>query len=410
MPHASRSIVFTAVTGVIILALSIRTGVAAIAPLATRIDLNVALEGLPLGALGTIPPIAYAVSAAFSPWFAKKVGLEKAAIAVGVLGVVAHVWRGISPGYLSLFVATAVLMIAVGVGNVILPGLVKLYAPNSIAAVTSAYGVAMAISSAVPTVLGVWMADLFGWRVSLAAWAILSLVGVLPWLLLLPHAKARGIAQIELAPPEAAKSLSMMRSPTALAIMAIFGGSGVLAYSWFSMLPLILIDTAGYSESNAALALGIFTIMGLPMALVIPPLAARRGWSGALVAIAVTSGLIGMGGLLLFPTGPATLWVVFLGIGPLTFPLSLTLIGKRTANHLSALVLSGFVNKWGYVMAAVGPLAVGLALEVTGGWALSLGILMAVSLIEVPAIWILARESMVDDELAQHGGSAHMSK
>jgi hypothetical protein len=35
---------------------------------------------------------------------------------------------------------------------------------------------------------------------------------------------------------------------------------------------------------------------------------------------------------------------------------------------------------------------------------------MAVSLIEVPAIWILARESMVDDELAQHGGSAHMSK
>jgi len=409
MPYASRSIVVTAVTGIIILALGIRTGVAAIAPLATRIDLNVALEGLPLGALGTIPPIAYAIAAAFSPWFAKKVGLEKAAIAVGVLGVVAHVWRGISPGYLSLFVATAVLMVAVGVGNVILPGLVKLYAPNSIAAVTSAYGVAMAISSAVPTVLGVWMADLFGWRVSLAAWAILSLVGVLPWLLLLPHAKARGIAQIELAPPEAAKSLSMVRSPTAVAIMVIFGVSGVSAYSWFSMLPLILIDTAGYSEANAALALGIFTIMGLPMALVIPPLAARRGWSSALVAIAVASALIGMGGLLLFPTGPTTLWVVFLGIGPLTFPLSLTLIGKRTANHLSALVLSGFVNKWGYVMAAAGPLAVGLALEVTGGWAFSLGILMAVSLIEIPAIWILARESIVDDELARHGGSAHMS-
>ena len=58
MPTATRTVVVTAITGIIILALGIRTGVASIAPLATRIDLDVALEGFPLGALGTTPPIA----------------------------------------------------------------------------------------------------------------------------------------------------------------------------------------------------------------------------------------------------------------------------------------------------------------------------------------------------------------
>jgi hypothetical protein len=52
---------------------------------------------------------------------------------------------------------------------------------------------------------------------------------------------------------------------------------------------------------------------------------------------------------------------------------------------------------------------VGFALEVTGGWGLSLGILMAVSLLEIPAIWILAKERIVDDEIENAAQSAHMS-
>ena len=153
MPETRRSTIVFALTGVILLALGIRTGVAAIAPLAPSMDLDLAMEGLPLGIIGTIPPIAYALAAWFAPWLAQKVGLETAAIAVGVLGALAHVWRGVSPTFLSLFAATAVLMVAAGVGNVILPGLVKLYAPHAIGSVTAAYGTAMAVSSSAPSFL-----------------------------------------------------------------------------------------------------------------------------------------------------------------------------------------------------------------------------------------------------------------
>jgi cyanate permease len=99
-----------------VLALGIRTGVAAISPLAPVMDLDVAYGGVASGhhwhhSSGGV----CALAAWFSPWLARTVGIETAAIAVAVLGALAHVWRGISPTYLSLFVATAVLMIAAGV-------------------------------------------------------------------------------------------------------------------------------------------------------------------------------------------------------------------------------------------------------------------------------------------------------
>jgi len=391
-------------TGIVLFALGIRTGVAAVSPLSQRIDLDVPLEGLTLGILGTIPPVAYAVSAALSPWFARKVGLEGAVILVGVLGAIAHIWRGISPTYVSLFIATIVLMLAAGVGNVILPGLVKLYAPSRIGPLTAAYGTAMAFSSAAPTVLGVWLADEFGWRWSLAAWAVISVVGVIPWLLLWPQAQAKGLqeAVITATLPIVTAPVSLFRSPTAVSIMAIFAVSGSMAYSWFAVLPPALVELSGVSVQSAALALGVFTIMGFPMSLIVPPLTVRRGWTARLVGASMVFNIMGLTGLLLAPTVLPFLWVTFLSMGPLTFAMSLTLMGHRTVNHLSALILSGFVNKWGYLFAAGAPVLVGLGREISGEWTASLLGLLALSLVSLPAMLILSREQNVDKELSAH--------
>jgi len=405
VPVATRSIVVYAILGIILLALAVRTGVAAVAPLAGMIDLDVDLVGLPLGILGTIPPIAFAVAASVSPWFAKKVGIEGAAMTVAVLAAIAHVWRGVSPSYLSLFVATAVLMLAAGVGNVILPGLVKLYAPNAIGPVTAAYATAMALSSAAPTVLGVWLASSYGWRVSLAAWAVVSLVGLFPWLMVLTHAKLRGQVEADLAAglPPAARSVSLSRSPTAVSIMAIFAGSGVAAYTWFALLPVILVDRTSFTPEQAGLALGLFAIMGLPMSLIVPQLAVRRGFAARLVGAAIVFGVVGLIGLIVAPATATILWVVLVAMAPMTFQLSLALIGKRTANHTSALILSGYVNTVGYLFSALGPLVAGLGFWLTGSWTTSLVFLLLVTLLQIPAMWVLSRENVVDDELAAAG-------
>lgn len=403
MPMTPRSVVVFALTGIILTALGIRTGVAALSPLATTIELDVPLVGLPLGALGMIPPLAFSLAAAFSPWLARRVGIEGAAVVVAVLAIIAHLWRGFSPNYASLFIATIVLMLSSGIGNVILPALVKLYAPRAVGAMTAAYATAMAISATAPTVAGVWLADAFGWRLSLATWALVSFVGAIPWLIVIPFAKRRGIAEAELNAtlPIPLAAVSLSRSPTALSIMVIFGVSGATAYTAFSLLPLILSDVSGLGRTEAALALGLFSIMGLPLSLLIPPLAVKPGRAGLLVGFAILNGVVGWSGLLLFPDTLLYLWVTLLAIAPLTFHLSLTLIGQRTKNHFSALQLSGYVNRAGYLFAAIGPLLVGLGYQLTGGWEISMLALVVLSLLQIPAVWVLRRERLVDDELRE---------
>lgn len=403
MPLTPRSVVVFALTGIILTALGIRTGVAALSPLATTIELDVPLVGLPLGALGMIPPLAFSLAAAFSPWLARRVGIEGAAVVVAVLAIIAHLWRGFSPNYASLFIATTVLMLSSGIGNVILPALVKLYAPRAVGAVTAAYATAMAISATAPTVAGVWLADAFGWRLSLATWALVSFVGAVPWLIVIPFAKRRGIAEAELNAtlPIPLAAVSLSRSPTALSIMVIFGVAGATAYTAFSLLPLILSDVSGVGRTEAALALGLFSIMGLPLSLLIPPLAAKPGRAGLLVGFAILNGVVGWSGLLLFPGTFLYLWVTLLAIAPLSFHLSLTLIGQRTKNHFSALQLSGYVNRAGYLFAAIGPLLVGLGYQLTGGWEISMIALVILSLLQIPAVWVLRRERIVDDELRE---------
>ena len=72
-------------------------------------------------------------------------------------------------------------------------------------------------------------------------------------------------------------------------------------------------------------------------------------------------------------------------------------------------MLSGYVNKMGYLFSAVGPLVVGFVVQVTDSWTISVLFLMAVILMEVPAIWVLARERSVDHELTERNASAHLS-
>lgn len=403
MPMTPRSVVVFALTGIILTALGIRTGVAALSPLATTIELDVPLVGLPLGALGMIPPLAFSLAAAFSPWLARKVSIEGAAVVVAGLAIIAHLWRGFSPNYASLFVATIVLMLSAGVGNVILPALVKLYAPRAVGAMTAAYATAMSVSATAPAIAGVWMADAFGWRLSLATWALISFVGAIPWLVVIPFAKRRGIAEAELNAtlPIPLTAVSLSRSPTALSIMVIFGVSGATAYTAFSLLPLMLADLAGLGREEAALALGLFSIVGLPLSLLIPPLAVKPGRAGILVAVAILTGLVGWSGLLFFPEVWLYGWVILLSIAPMTFHMSLSLIGQRTKNHFSALQLSGYVNRAGYLFAAIGPFLVGLGYQLTGGWEISIVALLILTLLQIPAMGILHRERLVDDELRE---------
>ena len=386
-----------ALVGIVAVAFNLRSAVASLSPVLVDLERDIPLSALAVGFLGMLPPLCYAVFGIATPVIARRFGLEATllvslgGLAVGLTG------RGLAPSAGWLLAASTLTFAAIGVGNVLLPPLVKRYFPDRIGLVTTIYVTAMSVSTFLPPLVAVPVADAAGWRISLGLWGVMALASLVPWIALLVHPRREIPAEL---PEEAEPGLLRyaFRSPLAWALMTVFAVSGFNAYALFAWLPLILQETAGSSPAEAGALLSLFAVMGLPAALAAPVLAARRGAVRVLVAVGAGSLVLGYLGLILAPSVATWAWVALIGIGPLFFPLALVLINLRTRTHAGAVALSGFVQSVGYVAVAVGPLAVGLLHDATGAWTIPLVFLLGSAVPAAIAGAIVARPRFFEDE------------
>ena len=420
-----------ALLGVLLVALSLRTPVAAMSPILDHIERDVPLNAFVLGLIGAAPPLAFAASGIVAPAIARRIGLEQALLASLVAMALGHLGRALAPDAVTLTIGTVLALLGVGVGNVLLPPVVRRYFPDRVGLVTSLYATLLSISTAIPALVAVPVADAAGWRISLAMWLVVSLTAAVPWVAVLLQrrapvavpvasdaarqrvnaietgaielgdAQAAGTeAALEHRAPPSRLGLRMLRSPTAWAISVIFGSSGLGAYACFAWLPQLLVDHAGVGEAGAGAMLALYAFMGFPAGLVIPILAARFPRSPAVLALlGAVFFMIGYLGLLLAPGAGTLVWVASAGLGPLLFPLALVLINLRSATPASTVALSGFVQTVGYILGAAGPFVVGLLHDATGDWTVPLVFLLAVVALILPAAGLLARGRTVDSEL-----------
>ena len=108
---------------------------------------------------------------------------------------------------------------------------------------------------------------------------------------------------------------------------------------------------------------------------------------------------IGYLGLVLAPHAGALAWAVLVGVGTTTFPLILTLIGLRARTSEGTAALSGFTQSAGYLIAGIGPFAVGVLHDGSGGWTVPLLVLLVLL---VPQLFVglaVSRPAYIEDEL-----------
>lgn len=392
--------------GIMLVAFNVRTAVSAISPIVDPLTAELPLSALELGVIGTIPALAFAFSALFGAAIARHIGIERL-LALAILAmIVGHVLRATSTSYATLLLGTVIALAGAGVGNVLLPPLVKRYFPDRIGLVTALYVSLVSVSAAVPSAIAAPVTDAAGWRFSLGLWAVVAVICLLPWLvILLRHRReaARMRADGEAAPIEEADQgliWRVWRSRVAWAVALTFSLSSSVAYSSFAWLPLLVSDIAGVGQVEAGIMLGVFALMGVPSALIIPILAARMRNVGLLVYTGIGFLLVGYAGLLLAPVPLVWLWVLLIGCGPLLFPLALVLINLRSRTHQGAVALSGFVQGVGYLLAAAGPFVFGLLHELTGGWMWPMLFMIVLALGTAVAGLALRHPSFVEDELA----------
>jgi CP family cyanate transporter-like MFS transporter len=169
-------------------------------------------------------------------------------------------------------------------------------------------------------------------------------------------------------------------------------------YATLAWLPSVF-HSHGLSTTESGLLLSLALVVGLVPALTLPSLAARVHDQRVFMVAVMVSIAAGWLGVLLAPTSLPYLWVILLGLGQnAAFPLALTLIVLR-GGHLTA-GLSTLAQSVGYLVAALGPLGIGIVHDVSGSWTPPIIVLLALL---VPQIFVglaAARNRMVASAVA----------
>ena len=388
-----------ALLGIVLVAANLRTAVAALSPIVSQISTDIPLTATAIGLLGMLPPVCFAVFGIFTPVFTRRLGLENVLVLALTAMLIGHLTRGAAGSLTALMVGSVITFAGLGVGNVLLPPLVKKYFPDRVGLITSLYVTVVSLSTLIPPLIAVPVADAAGWRVSLGLWVLPVVFALVPWLTMFVRHRVQVTPGATVEEAEPALLGRIWRSSIAWALAVVFAASSLNAYAMFAWLPQLLIDTAGVTPAQAGTLLSVYAAMGIPCALLIPWLTSRMKNVAILVYLGVAAFLIGDLGLLLAPGTLTWLWVVLAGLGPLFFPLTLVLINLRTRTRAGSVALSGFVQSVGYTLGALGPLCMALLHEITGAWTAPLLFLIGTALAITVAGAVVARPHLLEDDL-----------
>ncbi|MGN0064275.1 MAG: CynX/NimT family MFS transporter [Nocardioides sp.] len=381
--------------GIVLLAFNLRPAAVSVGPVLEEVTEGLSMSHSVAGLLTSLPVLAFAAFGAASPWAARRFGVHRVtafSLAAVVVGLAARAAVGTTWAFLVL---SMVALAGMAAANVLLPSLVKLHFPTRVGAVTAAYTTALAIGLTAALTLTVPVAEAFGsWRAGLGVWAVVGAVALLPWLGLLAHDRTP-----ESAPHEVTLA-QVARTRLGWAMAAFFGLQSLQAYSIFGWFPQLWRD-AGFSPTVAGALVGLLGAVSIPLSLYLPAAAARRKDQRGLLAAVMACYPIGYVGLLVSPHDLAVVWAVVVGTGACTFPLILTMIGLRSRTPSGTAALSGFTQSAGYLLAAVGPFAVGALYDATGGWTVPLWFLLLLCVPQFLVGLYAARPVYVEDELAR---------
>jgi MFS transporter, CP family, cyanate transporter len=352
------------VVAMVLTGLSMRTAVTSVGPVLTDLERVLHMGSGVAGLLTTLPVLCFAVIGTTASRLIHRFGehlLLIVAMAAMTLGLVARALAGSVAAFLGF---TVLALVGGAVSNVIMPSLVKRHFPDRIGPMTALYTTALSVGMTAAAALTVPIGNVAGatdrWRLGLGCWAVLSAVAVLPWLPTLSgdRPNADVAARLPLS--------RLLHSRTAWALTLLFAAQSFQAHISFGWFETFLRDH-GSSATDAGLLVALYSALSIPVSLAMPMLAARG--ERRLILILCGCYLAAYIGLALAPLGVAWVWMVLAGLGSGLFPLCLTMFGLHTRTATTTAALSAFAQGVGYLIAATGPLLVGLSLGSPHNWA-----------------------------------------
>ncbi|WP_418304053.1 CynX/NimT family MFS transporter [Novibacillus thermophilus] len=361
--------------GIVAISANLRPAITSVGPLIGFIRDDMHLSNGLAGLLTTLPLVAFAVFSPLAPKFSRRLGIEMT-LFLGLMTLVAGIMLRSTPSMSTLYTGTFTIGTAIAVSNVLLPSLIKQKFSDRVGLMTGVYTTFMGGFAALGSGVSVPLASHlgFGWRSALGFWAVLAAFAALVWLPQLRHQNRSGTSQrIDV------KLGGLWRSPLAWQVTCFMGLQSSIFYVTVTWIPNLLHDS-GMDPSTSGWMVSYMQLIGLPATFIVSVLADRRPNQKRIVFAISSLYIVAFAGLLSLKTAWVYVWITLLGIGQSsTISLALAFLALRARNAQQAAELSGMAQSVGYLLAAVGPVAIGYLYDLTQTWSVPLTVLMFVS-------------------------------
>ena len=363
---------------VLLISLNLRPAVAALSPLLETIRADLALGYPALGLLTTIPVLCMGVFPAVAVAATARFGTERTLGAAIALLAVAVAARLAGRSDIVLFGSALVAGMAIAGAQTLLPAVVKQHFAHRAPQVMGLSAAVMTMGAGLAAGTTAILAATFGsWPVALALWAVPAVAAAALWL---PFARGTRASATE---RQTAGDGLPWRDGRAWLITLY---SAVVFSTFWSVLTWLAppYRDQGWSSIEAGSLLAVLTaaqIAGsLALSAVVTRSADRRPW----MILSLLVNTAGLAGVALAPLAAPWLWTIVLGLGmgPL-FPLALMLPIDYGHDAAAVRRLTVMTSSLAYLLAALGPLAIGWLRGATGSFTipfLTLALLVAAML------------------------------
>jgi len=389
---------------VLVFAANLRGPLAALGPVVGEVATELALSPAAVGLLTGLPVLCFALAAPLASGLVARAGVGWAVAGALVVILAGTVLRS-AAGFTAALAGTVLIGVAITIGNIAVPVVVRRDFPLAIAGVTGAYTAAMNLGAMATTALTAPLASALGWRRGLAAWGLLALAALALWLVAaVVRRKARALPAPSLpsAPgsPSAVSTAStsvadsapgsgsapgaapapaspdardgpappVLRRPFVWLLAGVFGMQSFGYYGMTAWLPELLGDVLVLDQAGAGGAAAPFQAAAVVSALAVPVALARRVPARVVFLVLVGLWLALPLGVLWAPAG-WLVWVTSAGLaqGGL-FTVVMAVVLQRAVSVADARRTSAAVQTIGYLLAASGPSVLGALHGASGSW------------------------------------------
>ncbi|BFH62056.1 MFS transporter [Paenibacillus azoreducens] len=371
------------ITALFLASLNLRPVITSVSPMLGTIQEALGMSGSLASLLTSLPVLCMGFFAPAAVKLSNRWSIERTiAYCLLLIGAATAARYYVNSAWLMLLTA---FLAGVGIAVIgpLLSGFIKKNFANP-SAIVGIYSMALVVGAALGSGFSVPLQNVLhdSWQASIASWSILAVIALFFWWKpaapKMPESNASAAVSSMHASANPSPKLPL-NNKRAWLLTSFFGMMAFMFYSLTAWLPP-MIEEQGYDKHTAGMILTLFTLIQIPVSLMLPILVSRFQRRAVWLIGCSVMELAGL--LLLLLHFSPWLTCIFLGIGAGgLFPMALMLPIDESSNMEEANALSAMTQSGGYIFASLGPLYVGFVHDYAGSFPsaiLSLMVIVAI--------------------------------